>query len=163
MRPYYEAYEERYRAVHAKGLRWAGEQATPIVADVAGRYLSAGAALLELGCGEGRDARALLARGYDLRATDCSEAAVAFCRKAMPAYADRFQRLDFLRDAESAHYDMIYAVAVVHMLVLDADRRGLFRFIREHLRPNGIGLICSMRTERHSARWRSRRCGRCLR
>ena len=30
------------------------------------------------------------------------------------------------------------------MLVLDADRRGLFRFIRDHLTPNGIGLICSM-------------------
>ena len=143
-RPYYEAYEERYRAVHEKGLRWAGEQPTPIVAQVAARYCPEGAAILEIGCGEGRDARAMLAQGYDLLATDVSTEAIAFCRAAMPEYADRFRVLDCLRDAHPVRYDMIYAVAVVHMLVADDDRRGFYRFFREHLNPGGVGLICSM-------------------
>ncbi len=145
MRPYYEAYEERYRAVHAKGLRWAGEQPTPIVAEAAARYCPAeNAAMLEIGCGEGRDARALLAQGRNLLATDASPEAVRFCRNAMPEYADRFTVLDCLRDAHPLRYDMVFAVAVVHMLVPDEDRRGFYRFIREHLKPCGVGLICSM-------------------
>ena len=38
----------------------------------------------------------------------------------------------------------IYAVAVVHMLVLDGDRNGFYRFIHDHLKPEGIALICTM-------------------
>ena len=143
-RPYYEAYEERYRAVHAAGLRWAGEQPTPLVADVAARYCPEGASILEIGCGEGRDACAMLAQGWDLLATDAAPEAVDFCRAAMPDYAGRFQTLDCLRDSHEARYDMIYAVAVIHMLVPDDDRRGFYRFIREHLKPGGVGLVCSM-------------------
>ena len=41
-------------------------------------------------------------------------------------------------------YDFIYAVAVIHMLVTDADRNGFYRFVREHLKENGIALICTM-------------------
>ena len=144
MRPYYEAYEERYRAIHAKGLRWSGEQPTPLVADVCARYCPEGAALLEIGCGEGRDAQALLAQGYDLLATDVSPEAVAFCRAAMPEHAERFQQLDCLHDELPARFDMVFAVAVVHMLVRDEDRRGFYRFVRSHLKPGGVGLICSM-------------------
>ncbi len=144
MRPYYEAYEERYRTIHAKGLRWSGEQPTPIVSDVAARYCPEGAALLEIGCGEGRDAGALLAQGYDLLATDISPEAVSFCRTAMPEHAERFQVLDCLRDALPARFDMVFAVAVVHMLVRDEDRRGFYRFLRAHLKPGGVGLVCSM-------------------
>ncbi len=144
MRPYYEAYEERYRAVHAKGLRWAGERPTPIVADVAARYCPKDAKLLEIGCGEGRDAQALLALGYDLLATDASSEAIRYCRRAMPEHASRFAVLDCLRDAHTVCYDMIYAIAVVHMLILDADRRGFYGFLRNHLKPGGAGLICTM-------------------
>lgn len=143
-RPYYEAYEERYRAVHEKGLRWAGEQPTPIVADVAARCCPEGASILELGCGEGRDARAMLILGYDLLATDVSPEAIGFCRAEMPEHADRFRVLDCLRGDLPERFDMIYAVALVHMLVLDADRRGLYRFVRAHLKPGGVGLICTM-------------------
>ena len=41
-------------------------------------------------------------------------------------------------------YDFIYAVAVVHMLVEDADRDGFYTFIRNHLTTDGIALICTM-------------------
>lgn len=144
MRPYYEAYEERYRAVHAKGLRWAGEAPTPIVAETAARCCPAGAKILEIGCGEGRDARRMLELGYDLLATDAAPEAINFCRRSLPAQSSRFAVLDCLRDGLTARFDMIYAVAVLHMLVLDEDRRGFYRFLRDHLKPGGVGLICSM-------------------
>ena len=79
MRPYYEAYDERYRAIHAMGRSWTADLPTPIVAEVLeGLALPKTAALLELGCGEGRDARPLLAAGWALTATDLSPEAVAW-------------------------------------------------------------------------------------
>ena len=145
MRRYYEAYDARYRAVHAMGLQWSSDEPTPIVPEVLERYrVSPGTPALEIGCGEGRDARAVLARGFDLLATDASEEAVAHCRAAMPDFAGRFRTLDCLRDDLPARYGFIYAVAVVHMLVPDADRRRFYRFIRDHLTEDGLALICTM-------------------
>ena len=147
MRKYYEAYEERYKTIHAKGFSWAGDAPTPIVLDVIRRYgISKDARIMEIGCGEGRDASAVLENGYDLLATDISREAISYCRARMPQYKDRFQVLDCLvADLDCTKtYDMIYAVAVIHMLVEDVDRDRFYAFIRSHLSENGIGLICSM-------------------
>ena len=142
---YYAAYEQRYRAVHAQGLSWSSDRPTPIVLDVIRRYaIRPDQALLELGCGEGRDAKAVLDAGFDLTATDISCEAVSFCRRSMPAYSDCFSVLDCLSDRLDRQFDFIYAVAVVHMLVPDEDRRGFYRFIRDHLTEDGLALICAM-------------------
>ena len=77
MRRYYEAYDARYRQIHARGHAWAADVPTPIVAEALARFVPDPAArLLELGCGEGRDARPLLAAGRALTATELSPAAV---------------------------------------------------------------------------------------
>ena len=145
MRSYYEAYDERYRTIHAMGERWSGTAPTPIVLKtLRALELPPEARVLELGCGEGRDALPVLAAGYELLATDCSREAIAYCRRLAGARADRFQRLDFLRDSLPERFAAIYAVAVVHMLVEDADRRGFYRFVYEHLQPGGWALVCSM-------------------
>ena len=144
-RPYYQAYEDRYRTVHALGLQWSGTEPTPIVADVLSRYCpDPKAHILEIGCGEGRDAAVLLEQGRNLRATDASPEAVAYCRQRMPLHTERFSVLDCLRDVHEETYDLIYSVAVLHMLVSDDDRRGFYRFLAEHLKENGIALICCM-------------------
>ena len=131
---YYEAYDDRYRAVHAKGVSWLSDRSTPIVLDTIGKYgVSRTDAILEIGCGEGRDARAVLDGGYGLLATDISEEAVSFCRKRMPAYESSFQVLDCINGSHEGRYDFIYAVAVLHMLVLDEDRKAFYRFLYEHL------------------------------
>ena len=147
MRNYYEAYEERYKTIHAKGYSWAGDVPTPIVLDVIRRYgISKKARILEIGCGEGRDSQTVLENGFDLLATDISPEAISYCKSRMPQHKDRFQVLDCLADKHQGTdlYDMIYAVAVLHMLVEDADRDRFYAFIRNHLSENGLGLICSM-------------------
>ena len=147
MSKYYEAYEERYKTIHAKGYSWAGDVPTPIVLDVIRRYgITQESRILEIGCGEGRDARAVLGQGYNLLATDISPEAITYCRTNMPQYKDRFQVLDCLVDKHQGTdlYDMIYAVAVIHMLVEDDDRTRFYDFIRSHLSEKGIALICSM-------------------
>ena len=144
-KPYYAAYEERYRAVHARGLQWSSREPTPVVMEtVRSLGLSRDARILEIGCGEGRDARAVLAAGFDLLATDLSPEAVAYCRGIMPESAAHFAVLDVLNGGLDGGFDLIYAVAVIHMLVRDEDRDGFYRFIRRHLAPGGHALICSM-------------------
>ena len=145
MKQYYEAYDQRYRTIHGKGYSWAGENATPIVLDVLRRFgVSKDSRILEIGCGEGRDAKAVLDEGFNLLATDISPEAISYCKSGFPEYSDRFEILDCLNCKDDSEFDMIYAVAVIHMLVEDEDRRKFYSFVREHLSEDGIALVCSM-------------------
>lgn len=145
MRKYYEAYDERYKAVHQKNLRWVGEESSPIVTEIVQKYgISKENTLLEIGCGEGRDAVHLIKNGYNLLATDVSPEAVSFCKSQYKAYADNFQLLDAVSGTIDKKFDYIYSVAVIHMLVPDEDRKAFYSFIKEHLAENGIALICTM-------------------
>lgn len=56
-RPYYEAYDKRYRIAHEKGICWLGEEPSAIVLQALERWaVPRESSILELGCGEGRDA-----------------------------------------------------------------------------------------------------------
>ncbi len=145
MRTYYEAYEDRYKAVHLNGASWFSEKSTPVVLEMLQKYrIGPSHKILEIGCGEGRDARAVLKQGYCLLATDISKEAVTYCKNKMPQYQDHFAVLDCINGRHHGRYDFVYAVAVIHMLVLDQDRNRFYSFIREHLAENGLALICSM-------------------
>ncbi len=144
-RKYYEAYDDRYRQVHALDLQWFSGDPSPIVMETVRKYgISKYQRLLELGCGEGRDAFALLEQGYDLLATDISREAISYCADRMPEQAKNFQILDCVSGRLDRRFDFIYAVAVVHMLVEDCDRNAFYQFVRSHLTPNGRALICTM-------------------
>lgn len=144
-RKYYEAYDDRYRQVHSRDLQWFYDDPTPVVWQTVEKFgIARNSRLLEIGCGEGRDAYLLLQKGYDLLATDISPAAIAYARKKFPEFAGNFQVLDCIGEAIPERFDFIYAVAVLHMLVEDADRDGFYSFLRKHLTTNGIALICTM-------------------
>lgn len=144
-RAYYEAYDDRYKQVHGEAIQWFSEEPSPIVAEVISVFgLGTTAKMLEIGCGEGRDARYLLSGGYNVLATDVSEEAVAFCKRKFPDDKDRFAVLNCITEKLNKKFTFIYAVAVLHMLVLDRDRDGFYRFIAGHLEPDGIALIGTM-------------------
>lgn len=144
-RKYYEAYDDRYRQVHEKKLQWASDAPSPIVFQVMEQFrISTDAQILELGCGEGRDARFLLNRGFQVTATDISREAIGYCRRENQKFAECFRVLDCVAGEWDGKYDFIYAVAVIHMLVEDSHRAAFYRFIREHLTGNGIALVCTM-------------------
>lgn len=144
-RKYYAAYEERYKAAHAQGVSWAGEKNSPIVLEVIRKYqIQPGHDMLEVGCGEGRDSRTVLENGYHLMATDISKEAIAYCKRMMPHFEEHFRVLDCLSDKLDKSFDFIYGIAVIHMLVLDEDRDGFYQFIYNHLKPDGLALICTM-------------------
>ncbi|MBR2811899.1 MAG: class I SAM-dependent methyltransferase [Solobacterium sp.] len=145
MKKYYEAYENRYQAVHQKGYQWSSSLPTPIVKETMTKYgIGRDASILEEGCGEGRDAGSLLQEGYMVTAADLSPSAIAYCQKTYPAHAEKFIVLDCLYGHHPCRYDFIYAVAFLHMLVVDEDRSAFYRFLHEHLKDDGLALIFSM-------------------
>ena len=144
-RRYYEAYEERYRQVHGEGLQWSSDSPSEIVGQVIQKYgITKQAQMLEIGCGEGRDAAYLLKEGYHLLATDLSGEAIAYCREKYPDFRENFCTLDCLNERLEQKFDFIYAVAVLHMFVLEEDRSKFYQFIGEHLKENGVALIGTM-------------------
>lgn len=142
---YYTAYDERYKTAHQNGVSWLSNQSSPIVMKIIQKYnIQPKHCLLEVGCGEGRDSKTILDSGYNLMATDISNEAIAYCKKILPEFESKFSVLDCLSDNLDKLFDFIYAIAVVHMLVLDEDRDGFYRFVYNHLKPEGLALICTM-------------------
>lgn len=144
-RKYYEAYDDRYRQVHSQNLQWFYDDPTPIVMETIKKFgIGYSHNILELGCGEGRDSYPLLKQGYKVLATDISTAAIRYAQEKFPEFADSFAVLDCVAGVMPGKFDFIYAVAVLHMLVDEADRDAFYTFIREHLNSEGIALICTM-------------------
>ena len=142
---YYEAYNERYKTIHKKGFSWSSDIATPIVLKTIKKLnISKEDKLLEIGCGEGRDAKTILEQGYNLLATDISLEAIDYCKAMMLSFSNHFTVLDCLNDNSTGKYHFIFAVAVIHMLILDEDRQKFYKFICNHLDNDGSALICSM-------------------
>lgn len=144
-RCYYEAYDDRYRQVHKENLMWFAQTPSQIVLETITELgINHTDKILELGCGEGRDAGYLMNHGYNLLATDVSQAAIEFCKARWSEYGNHFRVLDCVQGSLDGQYDFIYAVAVVHMLVEQDDRDGFYRFIYSHLKEHGAALICTM-------------------
>ena len=83
-------------------------------------------------------------QGYDILASDISPEAISFCKKKVPEYAGKFMVLNACEDSRDETYDLIYSIAVLHMLVLEEDRNKFLTFVREHLNEEGYGLLLSM-------------------
>jgi len=144
-REYYEAYDDRYKQVHEKQLQWFSNINSQIVDEIINKYeITKEMKIIEIGCGEGRDAQHLIKKGYSLLATDISPTAINYCKSNCPEHANSFMVLNCLTDRLSSKFDFIYAVAVLHMLVLDSNRIQFYRFIYEQLNENGIALICTI-------------------
>lgn len=144
-RKYYEAYDDRYRQIHSQNLQWFYDDPTPIIEQILKEFgITEESNILELGCGEGRDAYPLLMKRYNVLATDISAEAIAYVQTKWPEFSHNFAVLDCVEGELHAKFRFIYAVAVLHMLVDDKDRDGFYRFIRNHLTPDGIALICTM-------------------
>ena len=91
---YYKAYDDRYKQVHEYSLQWASENPSQIVMDTILKYhITSDDKILEIGCGEGRDAICLLKKGYHVSATDVSEEVIHYNRKKYPDYKDYFKVL----------------------------------------------------------------------
>ena len=96
--------------------------------------LSPSARILELGCGSGMDAEHMLARGFDVDATDGTPELVTEARKRLGGKVRvlRFEELD----AVSA-YDGVWACASL-LHVAAASLPDILARVRRALRPGGV-------------------------
>lgn len=143
---YYKAYGERYKQVHEKNMLWATNKNTKEVIDTMRKYkISKHDKILDLGCGEGRDATFLLNKGYNVTAVDYSNEAINKCNELTNnKYQENFKQLDIFEDNLDDKFKFIYSIAVMHMFVLDIHRNKFLEFIYNHLDSDGIALICVM-------------------
>lgn len=112
------------------------------------RLFAAGARLLELGCGSGRDAAALLASGYDVTAIDASQAMLAQAVRLHPELAGRVLRhaLPAPLPFADGSFQGAYAIAcLMHLREPAVD--AVLREVARVLQPAGR-LLFSVCTER---------------
>ncbi len=96
--------------------------------------LEPGARILELGCGGGRDSARIVERGFDLDATDGTEAMV---RKANERFDVGARHMRFDQLYAVAEYNAVWAHAcLIH--VARADFPGILQAIHTALRPGGL-------------------------
>lgn len=143
---YYKAYDKRYKQLHEKDLSWENDVQTEIVEQIIKKYkISKTDSILEIGCGEGRDSKILLNKGYNLLATDVSQEAINYCKQIDENHSNNYEVLDVLDcDTFKDKFNFIYSIACLHMLVLDDDRKKYFDFIHNHLKNNGYALVLTM-------------------
>ena len=143
---YYKAYDKRYKQTYENNSLWEIPERTKEVIDTLKKYkITKKSNILELGCGEGRDAIYLLDNGYNVLGVDYSFAVIDKCNELTNyKYVNNFKQLDLIENSLNEKFDFIYSVAVIHMFVLDEHRNKFYNFIYDHLKDNGIALIISM-------------------
>ena len=143
---YYKAYDKRYRQTYENNSLWEISERTKELIDTLKKCkITKNSNILELGCGEGRDAIYLLDNGYKVLGVDYSFAVIDKCNELTNyKYVNNFKQLDLIENSLNEKFDFIYSVAVIHMFVLDEHRNKFYNFIYDHLKDNGIALIISM-------------------
>ena len=143
---YYKAYDQRYKQVYEKNMLWATRKNTKEVIDVIKKYkITKNDKILDLGCGEGRDAIYLLNEGFNVTAIDYSNEVINKCNELTDnKYQKYFKQLDIFEDTLDDKFKFIYSIAVMHMFVLNIHRNKFLKFIYNHIEDNGLALICVM-------------------
>lgn len=146
MPKYYEAYEERYQKIHERGQLWFKNEPTPELLEwLAINKVPKDNEILEVGCGEGRDATHLAKLGYAITATDISDEAVKMCEKIAKENQLNLEvfKTDFVTSPQSNlhQFGWIYAIGTLHMLVDNADRKLFLNNLFNGLKKDGKLLL----------------------
>ena len=104
--------------------------------------LPPGASVLELGCGTGRIADALVALGHPTTGVDQAAAMLAHVHRAAPVLAD-IEGLDLGR-----RFDAVVLASHLVNTVDPAQRRAFLAACARHVDPRGVVLV-----ERHAPPW----------
>lgn len=143
---YYQAYDGRYRRVHAEHMLWFLDQPTPEVMEWL-RVMDIDKAdpICEIGCGEGRDALHLAGLGYCVNGVDISEEAIRTCQqRALEKRLEvTWDRMDLaaptFKTAKS--YKWLYTIATLHMLTEATDRKVFLVNLYAMLEPGGSLML----------------------
>ena len=98
--------------------------------------------VLDVGCGEGRNAIYLANRGAAVEGVDVSMAALANGRMACPDEAAiTWRRADILTMPLDTRYDAVLACSVFHWLAGESEIAAALRRLKEAVRPGGLHAV----------------------
>jgi len=101
------------------------------------RHLAPGARVLDAGCGSGRDAKAFLEMGYQVKAFDASPAMVELAREhtGLPVQLMSFADVDWKEE-----FDGIWCCAsLLHVPAVELP--GVMRRLADGLKPGGVWYV----------------------
>lgn len=146
-KPYYYAYEERYRQVFAAGAELWGHApddealVTMLTKWVDDNHLQ-GKRVIEFACGEGASGVILSRLGCRYHGVDLAPSAVEKAKTALQSFPQAsISQLDMVREAIGDTYNAALDVMGFHMLVTDADRSGYLRNAYNSLNPGAPMLF----------------------
>src|SRR6185295_18955992 len=104
--------------------------------------LPRGAAVLDLGCGEGRNALFLAERGFDVTAVDLSEHGITKVRTIAErgGFTIRAQVADMRTYELDREYDLIISHGCLHLIERENWQIVLQR-IKAHTKPGGYNVV----------------------
>lgn len=131
IRKFWNRKHEGYR----KGTNWANE--LPLFAEMCVKnYFPKTGKLLEIGCGQGRDAAFFASQGYDVTATDISDEAIKYAKEIAKV---KFVQLDTAEGLpfEDESFDVVYSYLALHYFDHETTK-AIFADIHRVLKPGGI-------------------------
>jgi len=148
-KPYYMAYEDRYRRVFEAGIELWGHSPDD---EVLVRTLTAwveendlvGKTVTEFACGEGAAGVILLKLGVRYRGFDIAPSAVEKARERLAAFPDaRVERLDMVKECAGLPetFDAALDCMGFHMILTDADRAAYVANAHSVLKPGAPMLF----------------------
>lgn len=98
------------------------------------------AKVLEIGCGNGRDARAIMRRTNNYTGIDTSEKLLSIARTRLPE--GHFEQVDALNFMYQGPYDVVFAFAPLRHMKLE-EVTDVLLAVHRSLRPGGVFYISS--------------------
>lgn len=152
---YYSFYENRYRTVYDAGIEtWSGQALTHEL-DAFIQFndsITEGSRIIDLGCGEGRNAAYMSQRGCTVTGVDLSITAL---KKAKQLFGYR-ENLFFLNenvltlDSMRNHiFDAAISIGCLHMLVQRHHRRLFLEQVRRVVKPEGLIFMINQGDGQH--------------
>ena len=147
---YYYGYDERYAAVYAAGAEtWEPPEPNDVLRRVLDALEIRACTVIDLGCGEGRDAIYLAGRGFTVTAVDVSRAALDKGRERA-----RFDGVDveflerdviYLDNLPRGTFDLALNMGCLHMIPDPHLRAAHLRGVHDLLRPGGRFVLAHCR------------------
>ena len=115
-------------------------QPSPFAQECQRKYLSTGMTLLELGCGNGRDAVFMADHGLNVIAVDQCQQEIDFLNRLIVKSNLFFDKQDFSQLPYRGKFDAIYSRFTLHAITHPQEQRTI-KWSAEHLKNGGFLLI----------------------
>ena len=147
MRSHNGGYDEGYISVPCF---WGTEPGSLVVELLAQHTPSASQTILDIGCGEGKNAAPFVEFGSTVVAVDCSSAAIANGKRAYPDLPIEWVNEDArCFDCGLVRYDIVISYGLFHCLNSEQEIATLIDRLQAATRPNGFHVVCVFNDRSH--------------